>query len=72
MRGHQFDFIEKKLSANEKLASKLEVRIRDMEKIEESSIWKQLTELQEYINVNKEDLQSIRMYQIVLDWELFE
>jgi len=57
------EIIEKKLSANEKLASKLEVRIRDMDKIEEdtSSIWKQLTELQEYINVNKEDLQSIRI-----------
>lgn len=45
-----------------------------MDKIEEdtSSIWKQLTELQEYINVNKEDLQSIRMYQIKLDLKLFE
>merc|ERR1712168_1116479 len=56
------EVIEKKLSVNEKQTSKLEVRIRDMDKIEEdtSSIWKQLTELQEYINVNKEDLQSIR------------
>jgi len=57
------EVIEKKLSVNEKQTSKLEVRIRDMDKIEEdtSSIWKQLTELQEYINVNKEDLQSIRI-----------
>ena len=68
------EVIEKKLSVNEKQTSKLEVRIRDMDKIEEdtSSIWKQLTELQEYINVNKEDLQSIRMYQIKLDLKLFE
>merc|ERR1712029_242966 len=65
------EVIEKKLSVNEKQTSKLEVRIRDMDKIEEdtSSIWKQLTELQEYINVNKEDLQSIRGFTIVLKSE---
>merc|ERR1719348_1697511 len=46
----------------ERLSLQFEKRIKDVEKLGEdtSALWKELSELQEYVNISREDLQSIR------------
>ena len=58
------EIIEKKTETQERISLQLEKKIKELEKLgdDTSALWKQLSELQEYINISKEDLQSIRMY----------
>merc|ERR1712012_1063019 len=63
--------IEKKTESIERSSLQLEKRIKEVERLgdDTSALWKQLSELQEYINISKEDLQSIRGYTVVLKSE---
>ena len=58
------EVIEKSTESLERLSLQFEKRIKDVEKLGEdtSALWKELSELQEYVNISREDLQSIRMY----------
>ena len=58
------EVIEKNTESLERLSLQFEKRIKDVEKLGEdtSALWKELSELQEYVNISREDLQSIRMY----------
>ena len=58
------EIIEKKTESIERSSLQLEKRIKEVERLgdDTSALWKQLSELQEYINISKEDLQSIRTY----------
>ena len=61
------EVIEKNTESLERLSLQFEKRIKDVEKLGEdtSALWKELSELQEYVNISREDLQSIRMYFLV-------
>merc|ERR1719422_2008777 len=65
------EVIEKSTESLEHLSLQFEKRIKDVEKLGEdtSVLWKELSELQEYVNISREDLQSIRGYTIVLKSE---
>jgi len=56
------EVIEKNTESLERLSLQFEKRIKDVEKLGEdtSALWKELSELQEYVNISREDLQSIR------------
>jgi len=56
------EVIEKSTESLERLSLQFEKRIKDVEKLGEdtSVLWKELSELQEYVNISREDLQSIR------------
>ena len=58
------EVIEKSTESLERLSLQFEKRIKDVEKLGEDTtvLWKELSELQEYVNISREDLQSIRMY----------
>ena len=58
------EVIEKNTESLERFSLQFEKRIKDVEKLGEdtSALWKELSELQEYVNISREDLQSIRMY----------
>merc|ERR1711983_492720 len=56
------EVIEKSTESLERLSLQFEKRIKDVEKLGEDTavLWKELSELQEYVNISREDLQSIR------------
>merc|ERR1719422_2376828 len=58
------EVIEKSTESLERISLQFEKRIKDVEKLGEDTtvLWKELSELQEYVNISREDLQSIRMY----------
>merc|ERR1712038_644364 len=63
--------IEKNTESQERVSLQLEKKIKEVERLgdDTSALWKQLTELQEYVNMSREDLRSIRGYTIVLKSE---
>ena len=58
------EYVEKKTESNERLSLQLQRKITEVEKLgdDTSALWKQLGELQEYVNISREDLKSFRMY----------
>merc|ERR550532_4009970 len=58
----RMEYVEKKSESNERHVLQLERRVTEVEKLGEdtSALWKQLGELQEYANISRADLQSIR------------
>merc|ERR1712241_793834 len=65
------EIIEKNTESQERVSLQLEKKIKEVERLgdDTSALWKQLTELQEYVNMSREDLRSIRGYTIVLKSE---
>ena len=61
------EYVEKKTESNERLSLQLQRKITEVEKLgdDTSALWKQLGELQEYVNISREDLKSFRMYSFV-------
>ena len=58
------EIIEKNTESQERVSLQLEKKIKEVERLgdDTSALWKQLTELQEYVNMSREDLRSIRTY----------
>merc|ERR1712241_1159969 len=56
------EIIEKNTESQERVSLQLEKKIKEVERLgdDTSALWKQLTELQEYVNMSREDLRSIR------------